>query len=1211
MLIEPAVLLLFNSTRANNLNNTGPLTSSLFDFLCRISTNYFWPLKDQILVGLMQSFKDAIEKRVIPSMQVFFTNQTDNMNSKPGQQQPPSTAPFLDRDLKNLIQSTFGNFFQTLNINQAPLLQPQQPATQIVKPVLTKTSGQEDIQSTMSTFNQSNQPQLQTTISFGSNSSLFKQKSSSMHSDESSSGFGSNSENSSPAASPASMSSNISPYNSLFSHPRQEQQIEQIKSEPVSFMGESDNIKIESAFSSDDDDSNQEIKPTIQNSASSNQFLGVGQVTNLTTPSPSSMVQLQQQLNQFITRPFKIFAAPDDLNQNLDNHLNLIPSDDLRDKLVDLNEKVKDLNGTQAKSNSTQSVNMFKDILNFIHRDAEMLNNFSTSATDLAVSICLILKNDFTNSLLPSSFYNSNSNSLKQSSSNIIALMNDSDVDLISGIFTSSNSSLFLSQISDSIQQRPIFALFKELAFTTNQSNEREILNQLLHEIYLKQNRIGYYFLYYMHSLHLKSQNSMTSNAGSSASTASSSSGGSSAANSSAELTNLLRIYREFMQERYQSYRSDSNNKEDKSLPTTFNLKVSSDSDVSDEELSSIKNKNKSNSNYEPITSSSSSNESDGDEDDDNEESDDESNSENEEEKFSENDLILGQCIMQDLRLCQQDDPHLFLFLFPFILSNQDLIPNYMINNSELMYLICSCIGDSKQLKDLVAAIISQDIYLLKEPDPKKEVKGSSRKQAASKRSTKNSAKANKGTASTTSGAQNNKKRKRTNSTTKSKSKKQSKLKKNKQSQKGALSSTFKKENLMDVLNTSLQWETIEQIFFWELLIAHDLELENLLPLFNKLDSNRNSEAICYFFQLLKTSDPTFDLVKCIVQRRVDDNITRALFIHWTRSSGEVKMAQLFTKLLNKSAPNAQQQTTLKKIKYNESLSSNKKLTAEQQLEMIANQKKAAAGQGSSNNGGSKSTNKFDLNDQEKDNIPSLDQVLGHLNRLRLNTNCVSFILKENLLETLKKVYKKYCDDELKKKYSDLFALANDSNSKSDSEIEDVNSDDDNADNKNEEQANNEDEEEDEEEENSDSESENSENSNDSFELKRKKKHGASKSKTPTKSKTAANKNKGKQPVSKKPKTKSNNSSDSEVYTKTGKPKNKANKANQDKGDFDSMSDSDSSDYSSSRNKKSKQKSKSGSNSKLNKSGGDQSGSNQPPPRKKLKQQDNSDDGSD
>lgn len=81
-------------------------------------------------------------------------------------------------------------------------------------------------------------------------------------------------------------------------------------------------------------------------------------------------------------------------------------------------------------------------------------------------------------------------------------------------------------------------------------------------------------------------------------------------------------------------------------------------------------------------------------------------------------------------------------------------------------------------------------------------------------------------------------------------------------------------------------------------------------------------------------------------------------------------------------------------------------------------------------NGGNSS---FNLNDWDLSNcMPSLDQVLSHLNKLRLNNTSIGFILTDKLLQTLRKIYEKYdfddddMDDEsdLRKKYSDLFALA-------------------------------------------------------------------------------------------------------------------------------------------------------------------------------------------
>jgi len=136
MLIEPAILLMYNSLRPNSGLGVPAvsLANQLFDFLCRISTNYHWPLREHILNGIMQSFKDVIDKRVIPSIQTFF-----NENPNPKFQQ----GSVLDRDLKNLIQATFGTFFQTLGLPASQQQQQQQqpqPVTPTPSPQQTSFS---------------------------------------------------------------------------------------------------------------------------------------------------------------------------------------------------------------------------------------------------------------------------------------------------------------------------------------------------------------------------------------------------------------------------------------------------------------------------------------------------------------------------------------------------------------------------------------------------------------------------------------------------------------------------------------------------------------------------------------------------------------------------------------------------------------------------------------------------------------------------------------------------------------------------------------------------------------------------------------------------------------------------------------------------------------------------------------------------------------
>ena len=84
------------------------------------------------------------------------------------------------------------------------------------------------------------------------------------------------------------------------------------------------------------------------------------------------------------------------------------------------------------------------------------------------------------------------------------------------------------------------------------------------------------------------------------------------------------------------------------------------------------------------------------------------------------------------------------------------------------------------------------------------------------------------------------------------------------------------------------------------------------------------------------------------------------------------------------------------------------------------------------------------MTNQDDDSTPTLDHVLSHLNKLRLNNTAIGFILTEKLLQMLRKVHQKcgvdsgatgdsedeeaVSDDDdnvdLRKKYSDLFALA-------------------------------------------------------------------------------------------------------------------------------------------------------------------------------------------
>ena len=451
MLIEPAILLMFNSIRpaaatagTGGSNLSTSLTNSLFDFLCRISVNYYWPLREQILIGIMQSFKDSVEKRVIPSMQVFFANlsTTESMASNgaagSNAQKPGSTGngSILMPDLKLLIQNTFGNFFQTLNLNQTPL-------SPFIQSPTTTTSVQQQQPSVSPTpmLNSSVKPNNELP-SFGSAQSLFKQQrknSEPQSSDDCSSPASSFSD--SPLVSGGS-SPQVFSFQSYFSVKNEASDhsstlsmsnMTPIKTETNNLLNSNDFTSLAKTeqFSSDEDEEQQQpITKQQQLNNTENQTILQFKQNPMVTPTPSmSYLIIQKQLQAFTSRPFKIFTTIDDnssiLNTNnsntLENHLNLIQSDDLRDKLTELNEKILSVFPSQDQMQPQQqpfyNINtlgnnsfsylstMFKEILAFIQKDQEFLNNFNTSLTDLAVSICLILKSDFTNQLLPAQLY--------------------------------------------------------------------------------------------------------------------------------------------------------------------------------------------------------------------------------------------------------------------------------------------------------------------------------------------------------------------------------------------------------------------------------------------------------------------------------------------------------------------------------------------------------------------------------------------------------------------------------------------------------------------------------------------------------------------------------------------------------------------------------------------------------------------------------------
>lgn len=148
----------------------------------------------------------------------------------------------------------------------------------------------------------------------------------------------------------------------------------------------------------------------------------------------------------------------------------------------------------------------------------------------------------------------------------------------------------------------------------------------------------------------------------------------------------------------------------------------------------------------------------------------------------------------------------------------------------------------------------------------------------------------------------------------------------------------FKSDNLQTLLKTSLGWESIEQFFFWQLIQAHDISVDSIIPLVSHLNYQHHAEALTAITLLLKQDKPTSDIIKYLFSRDIRDKCDPFLFTmikYWCENDLD-KLGELISSLLSTRYP----ATSPNKRKRNKSLSAT---------------------------------------------VPSADQVLGHLDLLRVN----------------------------------------------------------------------------------------------------------------------------------------------------------------------------------------------------------------------------------
>lgn len=184
----------------------------------------------------------------------------------------------------------------------------------------------------------------------------------------------------------------------------------------------------------------------------------------------------------------------------------------------------------------------------------------------------------------------------------------------------------------------------------------------------------------------------------------------------------------------------------------------------------------------------------------------------------------------------------------------------------------------------------------------------------------------------------------------------------------------FRKDSFLSVLNASLEWESFEQFCLWQLISAHNIPLDYILPILPKLEFTAHSEALTSILLLLKQEKPSADLLKHIMCREVkpNDHFVVSALNYWTQEHEE-KLAELISAQLSKSG------SALKRKRQ----------------------------------------------PSTKTSGPSVDQTLAHLDQLRQNCKQNSFFNLESVQTALSQVQAS-CSDAQKTKFSDLFALIED-----------------------------------------------------------------------------------------------------------------------------------------------------------------------------------------
>ncbi|KAL8567155.1 hypothetical protein ACOMHN_033057 [Nucella lapillus] len=183
-----------------------------------------------------------------------------------------------------------------------------------------------------------------------------------------------------------------------------------------------------------------------------------------------------------------------------------------------------------------------------------------------------------------------------------------------------------------------------------------------------------------------------------------------------------------------------------------------------------------------------------------------------------------------------------------------------------------------------------------------------------------------------------------------------------------------KRETFLSILNESLNWESIEQYFLWQLITAHNIPIEHMLPVLPMLEYSANAEALTSLMVLLKQESPSADLLRPMLCRncKKTDYFVVSVLKYWAQEY-EDRLADLIKTELTR----VNGMTTKRRTK------------------------------------------------ESKKDQPTVDQVLAHLDHMRQVCRNISFLNHEQIQHALQQVQASATDSQ-KAKFTDLLALAED-----------------------------------------------------------------------------------------------------------------------------------------------------------------------------------------